>query len=147
MLAALALEGSVAGEAFALPVRDVHRLATGTRPLRHKATYRLPTGDGVYIDKAEGVIIARHAGEVYAFNLSCPHQNTALRWNDGNSTFQCPRHKSRYRADGTFISGRATRAMDRFAVRRAGETILVDLDSLYQQDSNPAGWTAAKLAL
>ncbi len=146
VLAALALDSAFARSAQALPVREVQRLATVGAPAQ-QATYPLPAADGVSIDKTEGVIIARHAGMVYAFALSCPHQNTALRWNEGNGTFQCPRHKSKYQADGEFISGRATRAMDRFALHRAGETVVVDLDHLYEQDTNAAEWAAARLAV
>lgn len=146
VVAALALDSAFARSAQALPVREVQRLAPAGGAAQ-EATYPLPASDGVSIDKKEGVIIARHAGVVYAFALSCPHQNTALRWNEGNGTFQCPRHKSKYEADGVFISGRATRAMDRFALRRAGDTVVVDLDHLYEQDANAAEWAAAKLAV
>lgn len=146
ILAALALDATLPRSARAVPVREVQRIAADGAP-GQEASYPLPAADGVSIDRKEGVIIARHAGIVYAFALSCPHQNTALRWNEGNGTFQCPRHKSRYQADGVFISGRATRAMDRFAVRRAGETIVVDLDHLYEQDTNAAEWAGAKLTL
>lgn len=146
VIAALALDSAFSRSAQALPDREVRRLApVGASP--QEATYPLPATDGVSIDKKEGVIIARHAGVVYAFALSCPHQNTALRWNDGNGTFQCPRHKSKYQADGVFITGRATRAMDRFALHRAGDTIVVDLDHLYQQDDNATEWAGAKVAL
>ncbi len=146
-LALLAMEGFLPRAAQALPVREVGRIATDGASSLHEATYPIPAADGVQFDKTDGVIIARRAGAVYAFALSCPHQNTALRWNDANATFQCPRHKSRYQADGTFISGRATRAMDRFALRRAGETVVVNLDLLYEQDTSATDWGAAKLTL
>ena len=45
--------------------------------------------------------------------------------------------------DGTFIEGRATRDMDRLAIRRDGATIVVDVDTLYQQDEKQAAWDAA----
>ena len=45
--------------------------------------------------------------------------------------------------DGSFIEGRATRGMDRFAVRRDGDKVIVDLDKLYQQDKDRAEWNAA----
>ena len=45
--------------------------------------------------------------------------------------------------DGSFIDGRATRAMDRLAIRRDGTALVVDLDTLIQQDEHPAEWTAA----
>ena len=56
-------------------------------------------------------------------------------------------HKSRYQPDGVFISGRATRNMDRLAVRREGDTIVVDVDKLYRSDQNAADWAAAVVAL
>lgn len=93
------------------------------------------------------MILVRFEGHVYAFSLSCPHQNTALRWLPDDHRFQCPKHKSKYQPDGEFISGRATRGMDRFAIRRAGETVVVDLAVLHKQDTDAAGWNAALVTL
>ncbi|HEX4932399.1 MAG TPA: Rieske (2Fe-2S) protein [Gemmatimonadaceae bacterium] len=142
-LAALATEGLLPDDGWALPVHDL----AGRRVSPQETAYALPATDGVAIDKTEGVIVARYAGSVYAFALTCPHQNTALRWNEGSHEFQCPRHKSKYRPDGVFISGRATRAMDRFAVRRDGERLVVNLDRLYEQDGDAAGWGSARVAV
>jgi nitrite reductase/ring-hydroxylating ferredoxin subunit len=119
---------------------------TGIGPRAEKA-YPLPQGDQVMIDKDESVIVARHAGKVYAFSLACPHQNTALRWDGNNNRFQCPKHRSRYQPDGVFIDGRATRGLDRFAVRRTDDMLVVNLDALYQQDKNPTEWAAAFVPL
>jgi len=83
---------------------------------------------------------------MYAFNLSCPHQHTALRWDDADHRFQCPKHHSKYQPDGEFISGRATRNMDRFTIRRdAGNNIVVDVDAMLRSDQDLAAWTAATL--
>lgn len=89
----------------------------------------------------------RFEQKAYAFNLSCPHQNTALKWLGDEGRFQCPKHKSRYKPDGVFISGRATRNMDRLAVRREGDTIVVDVDKLCRSDQNAADWAAAVVAV
>ncbi len=140
-LAALAVDGLLPRDAMALPAAVVRGVAAGGQ----EVAYPVPATDGVSIDKQAGVIIARHAGMLYAFALSCPHQNTALRWNPTAGRFQCPRHKSQYQPDGVFISGRATRAMDRFAVRREGDRLLVNLDALFEQDADPAGWGGAKV--
>ena len=110
-------------------------------------TYPIPATDGATIDKKEQVILVRFQGVVYAFNLSCPHQNTALKWIAADQRFQCPKHKSKYQPDGTFISGRATRGMDRLAIRQDGETVVVNVDVMFEQDKDPAGWTAAKVTL
>jgi len=37
--------------------------------------------------------------------------------------------------------------MDRFAVRRDGTNLIVDVSQFFQQDKNPAEWAAAVVAL
>ena len=118
-------------------------LGSAARAGGSTVAYPLPAADGVTIDKDNEVILVRFQGAVYAFALSCPHQNTALRWNDKEGRFQCPKHKSRYEPTGTFISGRATRGMDRFTITRRGGEVVVDLDALHKQDEDRAGWDAA----
>ena len=108
-------------------------------------TYPIPAADGVQIDRDNQVILVRWQGAIYAFNLSCPHQNTALRWNAGDSQFQCPKHHSKYQPDGTFVSGRATRGMDRFTITRSGDNVVVDVDAMHKEDKDPTGWAAAML--
>ena len=112
-----------------------------------EATYPIPAEDGATIDRDREVIVARHHGRVYAFALSCPHQHTALRWQPNDQRFQCPKHHSRYTPDGTFISGRATRSMDRYAVRRDGANLVADLARLHRQDEDRGAWEAAFVAV
>jgi Rieske Fe-S protein len=111
------------------------------------ASYPLPTKDGVSIDNKEQVILVRWQQKVFAFPLACPHENTALKWRQGDMRFQCPKHESKYKPDGTFLSGRATRNMDRFAISRSGDSVVVDLDKFYQSDSQASDWAAAVLAV
>jgi Rieske Fe-S protein len=129
----------IARSAAALPVSMVNALARGKAGLN----YPIPATDGVQIDKDNEVILVRWNHAMYAFNLSCPHQHTALRWNDSVKEFQCPKHKSKYQPTGDFISGRATRSMDRFAVQKNGNNIVVDVDTMYQEDEQSAQWKAA----
>lgn len=129
----------LAQSAAALPVSMINALARGAKGI----SYAIPAADGVQIDKDNEVILVRWQNTVYAFNLSCPHQNTALRWNDAAKEFQCPKHKSKYTPSGDFISGRATRGMDRFAIQKSGTGVVVDVDQMYQQDENEAQWKAA----
>jgi nitrite reductase/ring-hydroxylating ferredoxin subunit len=110
-------------------------------------SYPIPAQDGVQIDRDQEVILVRWQGAVYAFNLSCPHQRTALRWNQGATQFQCPKHHSKYRPDGAFVSGRATRGMDRFSITRAGDQVVVDVGAMHKEDQDQAGWDAAVLHL
>jgi nitrite reductase/ring-hydroxylating ferredoxin subunit len=110
-------------------------------------TYPIPAADGATVDRDNGVIVVRHQGKVFAFNLSCPHENAAVRWKAAVGRFECSRHDSRYEPDGTYTSGRATRNMDRFPVRRAGDTVVVDIAKLIQSDTQKAQWEAAAVLL
>jgi nitrite reductase/ring-hydroxylating ferredoxin subunit len=131
--------GIVSSEARALPIRLTSPLSAHA----DERTYPLPIADGATIDKEESIILVRWQGAVYVFSLACPHQNTALKWAQQDAQFQCPKHHSKYRPDGSFIEGRATRGMDRIAVRRDGDNVVVDLDKLYQQDKDSAEWKSA----
>ena len=116
---------------------------TGIRIGREEKAYPIPAADGVQIDKDQDVIIVRTKDRIFAFNLACPHQNTAIRWDSGKTRFQCPKHKSIYTPEGVFVEGRATRGLDRFAVRKDGNSIVVNLDSLFEQDKDADKWSKA----
>jgi Rieske Fe-S protein len=135
--------GVATSDARALPIRIVSALSKGG----DERTYPIPAADGATIDRDESLIVARWQGAVYVFSLACPHQNTALKWAVNDAQFQCPKHHSKYRPDGSFIEGRATRGMDRFGIRRDNDKVVVDLDKLYQQDKEPAEWKAAVIQL
>jgi Rieske Fe-S protein len=114
---------------------------------RSLITYPLPAADGAEIDHDNDVILVRWQGKACAFNLSCPHQNTALHWQPEDEIFQCPKHHSRHQPWGEFISGRATRGMDRLGIRRDGANLVVDVDQFIRQDRDPALWDAAFVTL
>jgi nitrite reductase/ring-hydroxylating ferredoxin subunit len=141
--AAMAVIGLAPSGAQAMPLRWISALAS---TLEEKI-YPIPAADGVQIDKENEVILSRVGTQVYAFALACPHQNTALRWESGDNRFQCPKHKSRYRPDGTFIEGRATRSMDRYAVKLASGQIVVDIDKVIQEDMDKSAWQQAVVTL
>jgi Rieske Fe-S protein len=110
-------------------------------------TYPVPAADGAMVDRDNGIIIVRFQGKVFAFNLSCPHENAAVRWKPAVNRFECSRHDSRYDPGGTYTSGRATRNMDRFALKRSGDTIVVDVSRLIQSDTQKAQWEGAAVTL
>lgn len=129
-------------EATALPIA----LGSAGSIQGDDVSYSIPGGDGATIDKENEVILVRWKGTIYAFALSCPHQNTALRWLEAPETrFQCPKHKSKYQPDGTFISGKATRNMDRYAIRKNGKNVVVNVAQLYRNDKQTAAWEGAKV--
>ena len=143
----------VAGTLAALTAAPVSAAALEMRFVRAVASadetrsYAIPATDAVNIDRDESVIVARYRGKVYAFSLACPHQNTALRWDSDAQEFRCPKHHSTYTPDGVFIDGRATRSMDRFAVKHSEGNVVVDLDQLYREDDDPDLWKAAFITL
>jgi nitrite reductase/ring-hydroxylating ferredoxin subunit len=142
-IAGIAASLGIASSAAALPVSMIEALARTKKGI----SYAIPAADGVQIDKDNEVILVRWQNTMYAFNLSCPHQRTALRWNDSAKEFQCPKHKSKYTPAGSFISGRATRGMDRFAIQRQGSNVMVDVDQMFEEDANEAQWKAALVKL
>lgn len=133
----------VPAEAFHLPVR----LSAALGLLDQEAVYPIPPEDGATIDRDREVILVRYQNQVYAFGLSCPHQRTLLRWQEEQQRFQCPKHKSTFQLDGAFLAGRATRSMDRYPLRREGDTVVVDLSALLQEDRDRERWVDAVVPL
>jgi nitrite reductase/ring-hydroxylating ferredoxin subunit len=134
---------------LSLPIRSVSANAfTSAVGGRKTLSYPVPAADGAGIDRDNEVILVRHNNEVFAFSLGCPHQNVSLRWNETDMRFQCPKHHSQYQPSGEFITGRATRNMDRLAIRRdAANNIVVDPDTLYKSDADEAQWKNAVVKL
>jgi Rieske Fe-S protein len=131
--------GVAPASARALPVSSLR----GSKSRGGEVRYPIPASDGVTIDKPNEVVLVRWEGNVYAFALSCPHQRTMLRWIEKDGRFQCPKHKSKYEPDGSFISGRATRGMDRYRLRVEGSAIVVNTSATIRIDENAAAWTKA----
>jgi len=122
----------------ALPVAET----TGTGTANEKR-YTLPPGDSVNIDRQAQVILIRFQNNVYAFALACPHEHAAVKWLSKDKRFQCSKHDSQYQPNGAYTAGRATRNLDRFAVRREDISIVVDLHRWFESDKDPAGWASA----
>ena len=143
MAGALIAVGVSRAEALAMPLSFVEAKSKGGA----MRNYAIPAMDGAQIDRDNQLILVRWQNEAYAFNLSCPHQNTALRWNDRDRQFQCPKHHSTFQADGTKIEGRAPRSMDRLGLTKDATGLVVDMSHVIQQDKDPAGWAGAVVKL
>jgi Rieske Fe-S protein len=89
------------------------------------------------------VILIRYQNNAYAFALACPHEHAAVKWLPKDKRFQCSKHDSQYQPNGTYTAGRATRNLDRFAIRREDTSIVVDLRRWFESDKDPAGWASA----
>ena len=130
------------GLLLALPINFVEGAEQGD-----ERRYPIPAGDSVNIDRRAQLIVVRLQGHAFVFALSCPHQNYAVKWVEGDHRFHCTKHDSVYEQDGRHVSGRATRNMDRYAIRREGDAILVDIHKWFESDKDPSGWNAATIAV
>jgi len=143
-LAGIAGAGLLADPAFAQSIETIAPTKSQGRAL----TYALPSKDGASIDADNGVIVARIKNAVYAFSISCPHRSlTRLEWLPDSREFRCPKHDAHFQSDGELIDGRPDRGMDRFALRHAGQSIVVDTATIFQQDANHDAWSHAVVAV
>ena len=119
-----------------LPIAFARGLPTGAE----EASYPIPGADGVTIDKEREVILARYEQSVYAFALSCPHQKTPLRWHEAGASLPVPQAQEQVSSPtGSFSEGRATRNMDRYAIRREGDNVRRRSRHALQRGREP-GW-------
>ncbi len=66
-------------------------------------------GEGVVASGRRGAVgIATVGGRTCAVSAVCPHLGGVLAWNDGERTWDCPLHASRFAPDGVRIEGPAT---------------------------------------
>lgn len=108
--------------------------------------YPLPSADGATIDEANEVVIARVGGVAIAFVLECPHRGTNVTWQANRNRFFCPKHRSTFQPNGTLIGGRAERGLDRYAIRRDGNELVVNTANKWRS-TDAAAWAAAQVTL
>ncbi len=143
-LAALGtLAASAAPAALAAGVRTTRAVSAGGM----ERAYPIPATDGVSVDEANEVILVRWRGRVYAFSSRCTHRGARLEWREDEGRVFCPKHKARFAPDGAHASGRRTRALDRYDLRREGDRVVVLLAALRRADEAPAAWARASLSL
>lgn len=129
-------------EGAALPVSLIAGSGEGD-----ERSYDIPAADGVTIDRKAQVMLVRFNGHMYAFAMACPHEQAAVKWVKKDARFQCTKHDSQYKPDGTYVTGHATRNLDRFPIRREDAKVVVNVTKVYQSDKANAAWQAAAVAL
>ncbi|MCX6501733.1 MAG: FAD-dependent oxidoreductase [Microbacterium sp.] len=77
--------------------------------LTHPAPVPKPAdGEGTVGSRAGRPIgVSTVGGRTRAVSAVCPHLGGVLRWNDGECTWDCPLHASRFAPDGTRLEGPA----------------------------------------
>lgn len=141
---------ALGGIALTRPTLAFAETVEAIAPVRSRLlerSYVMPTGDSVSVDVANDVILARWENRVYAFSLKCPHKGARLEWRASERRVFCPKHKARFLGDGSHVSGRGKRDLDRYEVRAQGNRVVVNLGRLYRQDSHPAEWRSAVVSL
>jgi nitrite reductase/ring-hydroxylating ferredoxin subunit len=138
---ALATLGVTPDQLSALDARFVSGRRVGD-----ELRFPLPSADGAIIDEANEVIIARVAGAAMAFVLECPHRGADVEWQPNRNRFYCPKHRSTFQPNGALIGGKANRGLDRYAIRREGDELVVNTSSKLRS-SNAAAWTSAQISL
>jgi hypothetical protein len=80
-----------------------------------------------------GALIALGASSTAAFAMPAPEYGAALERQQ--PYVPVPKHHSEFTVTGDYIdeSGRATRDMDRLAIRRDGANVTVDIDALFEE--------------
>lgn len=73
-------------------------------------------GEVLDID-GQKVAVLKKDGEVKAFSAVCPHLGCIVEWNDGEDTWDCPCHGSRFESDGALKHGPAKRGLDPVEVK------------------------------
>lgn len=64
----------------------------------------------------KNVAVFNNKGVLQTFSTICPHMGCEVQWNDGENTWDCPCHNSRFEADGKLKKGPATRGLDNLDV-------------------------------
>lgn len=132
--------------ALAQSVAEIQPTASTAVGVRELA-YALPPADSVRVDVANEVILARWKNRVFAFSLKCPHKGAPLEWRASEQRVFCPKHKARFTADGSHVSGRGSRDLDRHGIRQDANGIVVSLDRIYRRDRHPDEWSRAVVSL
>lgn len=92
-------------------------LEMGVRSTRHLVldrvtgdrSWSVPPGQGVVVRDEEGTVALYRAedGSLTKLSAACTHMGCIVSWNDGEGSWDCPCHGSRFTADGAVIQGPA----------------------------------------
>ena len=140
---ALGVLGALAGEAAWPTLAQAVGTVAPTRSGGVELRYALPATDSVSVDERNEVILVRWQGRAYALSTKCTHRGARLEWRAQEGRVFCPKHKARFRADGVHDSGRSTRDLDRYDIRREGSSLVIRLDILRRADTDREAWVSA----
>jgi len=95
----------------------VENADVGAQFARDWTAAAIASSDGADIAPGEGAVVRRGGkplavsrdgdGEIRAVSAVCTHMDCLVRWNDGESSWDCPCHGSRFSPDGEVLNGPA----------------------------------------
>jgi len=92
------------------------------RPGEVSSTSQIPRGSGAVIRHglSKQAVYRDEDGQLHICSAACPHLGGVVHWNEGEKTWDCPLHGSRFDAEGHVLNGPA--AGDLQVLRRPRET-------------------------
>ena len=88
---------------------------TGPQPLAKKVTVEQISGWAVTTEEQNVFVLPAKNNQV--LSPICPHAGCEVAWEPSTNRFSCPCHESYFTADGSRISGPATRGLDSLPTR------------------------------
>jgi glycine/D-amino acid oxidase-like deaminating enzyme/nitrite reductase/ring-hydroxylating ferredoxin subunit len=104
---------------LAWPVEKVVQPSSGGGSIGNLAENK-----GMILDVGgQKLAVVKKQGKVKAFSTVCPHLGCQIEWNDGEDTWDCPCHGSRFELDGTLKHGPAKRGLDPVEISMDKDTV------------------------
>ena len=97
-----------------LDVASVSELS-GPTPISKKIVAEHMAGWAVTTEEHNVFVLPAKGNQV--LSAICPHEGCEVAWEQNTNRFSCPCHESYFTADGSRISGPATRGLDPLPVR------------------------------
>jgi len=106
---------------------DVSATYLGDRltPAEHADTASIPPGEGAIVEVSghKRAVYKDPSGALTILSPVCPHLGCHVKWNDSESSWDCPCHGSRYEATGEVIDGPSVKPLETIEVRPAQPSV------------------------
>ena len=87
-------------------------------------------GDNQAGELAFAGFIVKQGGDVKVFAQNCSHLGCSVAFNDGEKSFDCPCHGSRFHIDGTVLHGPAAYPLSHLSWKQGQQANEIEVDGL-----------------